>query len=39
MASVLEDGQASVTCLGNDNAEGGEGEAEDVIRPEPQGGR
>ncbi len=33
------DGQARVTCLGNDNAEGGEGEAEDVIRPEPQGGR
>ncbi len=28
------DGQARVTCLGNDNAEGGEGEAEDLVRPE-----
>lgn len=33
------DGSARVTCLGNDGAEGGEGEAEDVIRPDPQGGR
>jgi general secretion pathway protein G len=29
------DGAPRVTCLGSDNAEGGDGEAEDVIRPEP----
>lgn len=28
------DNAARVTCLGNDNAEGGENEAEDIVRPE-----
>lgn len=32
----IVDGQARVSCLGSDNAEGGDGEAEDVIQPEPQ---
>ncbi len=30
----IVDGQAKVTCLGVDNAEGGDNEAEDMVRPE-----
>lgn len=33
----IADGQPRVTCLGSDNTEGGEAEAEDVVRPEQQG--
>lgn len=33
----IEGGRARVRCLGNDNAEGGEGEAEDLVYPPEEG--